>query len=201
MTFDSTFTSSNNNNNDNSLRKKVVVGGAIALLLGVASYSSIDDTRLNFDFVVGGDEISSTSTESTDSKTFRCRHMCVIIANHPWKIDSWDQENYKYVTDNKNEYTPYDFCFRDCSQFVQPGEWLIDKKDCGDCGFCTYSKTRTDTYDKCSVSKNIIDQMDHCDFCVRNCSREYHIDEKKRVWRLWRLFFLKQERTQMTNAA
>ena len=37
MTFDSTFTS---NNDTTSLRKKIVVGGAIALLLGVATYSS-----------------------------------------------------------------------------------------------------------------------------------------------------------------
>jgi len=36
--FDSTF--NNNNNNNNSLRKKIVVGGALALLLGVATYSS-----------------------------------------------------------------------------------------------------------------------------------------------------------------
>jgi len=39
MTFDSTFTN-NNDNSNSSLRKKVVVGGAIALLLGVATYSS-----------------------------------------------------------------------------------------------------------------------------------------------------------------
>lgn len=37
--FDSTFTNHSDNNN-NSLRKKIVVGGAIALLLGIASYSS-----------------------------------------------------------------------------------------------------------------------------------------------------------------
>eukprot|EP00751_Fragilariopsis_kerguelensis_P011267 CAMPEP_0170763762 /NCGR_PEP_ID=MMETSP0733-20121128/3588_1 /TAXON_ID=186038 /ORGANISM="Fragilariopsis kerguelensis, Strain L26-C5" /LENGTH=305 /DNA_ID=CAMNT_0011104255 /DNA_START=84 /DNA_END=1001 /DNA_ORIENTATION=- len=37
--FDSTFTNDNSNNN-NSLRKKIVVGGALALLLGVATYSS-----------------------------------------------------------------------------------------------------------------------------------------------------------------
>jgi len=40
MTFDSTFTSNSNDNSNNSLRKKVVVGGAMALLLGVATYSS-----------------------------------------------------------------------------------------------------------------------------------------------------------------
>ena len=39
MTFDSTFTN-NSNNDTTSLRKKMVVGGAIALLLGVATYSS-----------------------------------------------------------------------------------------------------------------------------------------------------------------
>jgi len=45
MTFDSTFTRDDNNNNNNSLRKKIVVGGAIALLLGVATYSSNGATK------------------------------------------------------------------------------------------------------------------------------------------------------------
>eukprot|EP00751_Fragilariopsis_kerguelensis_P013011 CAMPEP_0170776846 /NCGR_PEP_ID=MMETSP0733-20121128/11417_1 /TAXON_ID=186038 /ORGANISM="Fragilariopsis kerguelensis, Strain L26-C5" /LENGTH=296 /DNA_ID=CAMNT_0011119913 /DNA_START=111 /DNA_END=1001 /DNA_ORIENTATION=- len=45
--FDSTFTSdNNNNNNNNSLRKKIVVGGTLALLLGVATYSSNGSTRV-----------------------------------------------------------------------------------------------------------------------------------------------------------
>jgi len=42
--FDSTFTNDNSNNN-NSLRKKIVVGGALALLLGVATYSSNGSDR------------------------------------------------------------------------------------------------------------------------------------------------------------
>merc|ERR1719162_757172 len=45
MTFDTTFTrNSDNNDNTTSLWKKIIVGGAIALLLGVASYSSNGDT-------------------------------------------------------------------------------------------------------------------------------------------------------------
>mmetsp|Transcript_13114 Transcript_13114/g.14570 ORF Transcript_13114/g.14570 Transcript_13114/m.14570 type:complete len:295 (+) Transcript_13114:108-992(+) len=44
--FDATFTNDNNSNNNNSLRKKIVVGGALALLLGVATYSSNGSTRV-----------------------------------------------------------------------------------------------------------------------------------------------------------
>jgi len=76
MTFDSTFTS---NNDTTSLRKKIVVGGAIALLLGVATYSSngasnVGDRRREVRFprpppggFRGGGKNLLRSTQSTET--------------------------------------------------------------------------------------------------------------------------------------
>merc|ERR1719162_2782920 len=81
MTFDSTFT--NNNDTSTSLRKKMVVGGAIALLLGVATYSSngasnVGDRRRDKDRMItrppiggfrGGGKNLLRSTQGTATDT------------------------------------------------------------------------------------------------------------------------------------